>query len=316
MPTRRTFLQSLTAAAVVGASRQLRANPSRPTGGDWPFALQTGTLEPLCGPDVVRQIELASAAGFTAFSDPDWIRRSVEEQTAIHRASRAWGIALGPCRSLVDTDEWLAPSAKDVVRLRLLREANRANRHGIGGGIRCEVGPIGPLRDTMRLPAVRRMLAARCRSLAEQLAAETPASHFSVLIEPWDDGRVGLEWYRDCAEIVALADHPRCRLAVDVYRLAVAEEDVPAWIHCHHALIGHVELADYPGGGAPGTGRLDIDAILAALRDGPANGQIALRHALPACNPTAVAALAQQVADKRHESRVKSQSVFATSIGS
>lgn len=51
----------------------------------------------------------------------------------------------------------------------------------------------------------------------------------------------------------------------DLFHLASNGEDLGAVITEHIADIAHVQIADYPGRGEPGTGTLDLDADLALL---------------------------------------------------
>ncbi|MEU0806899.1 TIM barrel protein [Streptomyces sp. NPDC005970] len=56
------------------------------------------------------------------------------------------------------------------------------------------------------------------------------------------------------------------RLLADLYHLAVNGDDVSGVIAAHADRIGHVQIADAPGRGAPGTGRLDLDGPLLDLQ--------------------------------------------------
>ncbi|MEE2042478.1 TIM barrel protein, partial [Nocardiopsis tropica] len=46
----------------------------------------------------------------------------------------------------------------------------------------------------------------------------------------------------------------------------------------HAAEFGHVQIADSPGRGEPGTGRLPFDDLLRALRDGGYTGLVGLEY--------------------------------------
>jgi hydroxypyruvate isomerase len=54
-------------------------------------------------------------------------------------------------------------------------------------------------------------------------------------------------------------------LLLDVYHVARGGGDPAAEIERHRRWIGHVQVSDWPGRGAPGTGSLDFAAILSAL---------------------------------------------------
>ena len=61
-------------------------------------------------------------------------------------------------------------------------------------------------------------------------------------------------------------DHPNCQAQLDLYHMARQQLDLPSGIRLLAGRIGHVQFADYPGRGAPGSGELDFPALLAALR--------------------------------------------------
>lgn len=52
----------------------------------------------------------------------------------------------------------------------------------------------------------------------------------------------------------------------DVYHLARMDEDLPGVLSEHAADIGHVQIADAPGRGQPGTGMIDFDTLFDVLR--------------------------------------------------
>ncbi|WP_152498543.1 hydroxypyruvate isomerase family protein [Nocardiopsis prasina] len=68
------------------------------------------------------------------------------------------------------------------------------------------------------------------------------------------------------------------RLLFDLYHLAVNGDDVPAALTRHHDRVGHVQVADAPGRGAPGTGGLPLGAWIQAITDGGYSGWFALEH--------------------------------------
>lgn len=68
------------------------------------------------------------------------------------------------------------------------------------------------------------------------------------------------------------------RLLADLYHLAVNGDDVDAALDEHHAVIGHVQIADSPGRGEPGTGTLDLGGQLAALVERGYDGYVGLEY--------------------------------------
>ena len=72
----------------------------------------------------------------------------------------------------------------------------------------------------------------------------------------------------DAAQVVRTArasGHPNVALLADVYHWAAAGDDLAAALDTYALLIGHVQVADYPGRHEPGTGEVDFEAIYAGL---------------------------------------------------
>ena len=64
----------------------------------------------------------------------------------------------------------------------------------------------------------------------------------------------------------AASRHGNVRLLLDTYHLATMDTDPAAAVRDHAPLIGHVQFADFPGRGRPGTGRIDFAAVEKELR--------------------------------------------------
>ena len=61
-------------------------------------------------------------------------------------------------------------------------------------------------------------------------------------------------------------DHPNCQAQLDLYHMARQGLDTAAGIRLLGSRIGHVQFADCPGRGAPGTGSMAFGPLLEALR--------------------------------------------------
>ncbi|GAA2721365.1 TIM barrel protein [Streptomyces luteosporeus] len=68
------------------------------------------------------------------------------------------------------------------------------------------------------------------------------------------------------------------RLLLDLYHLAVQGEDLAETIALHAARAGHVQIADAPGRGAPGSGSLDFPDVFARLAKAGYGGWIGLEY--------------------------------------
>lgn len=67
-------------------------------------------------------------------------------------------------------------------------------------------------------------------------------------------------------ELLRQVDHPNLAAQFDLYHMARQELDVLAGIRLLAGRIGHVQFADVPGRGAPGSGHLDFPLLLDGLR--------------------------------------------------
>lgn len=68
------------------------------------------------------------------------------------------------------------------------------------------------------------------------------------------------------------------RFLMDLYHLSMNGEDLPQVIERYAAVTGHVQIADDPGRGAPGTGGLDFTDLLGRLRKHGYDGWIGLEY--------------------------------------
>lgn len=66
--------------------------------------------------------------------------------------------------------------------------------------------------------------------------------------------------------LLGRVDHPNCSAQLDLYHMARQELDIMAGIRLLGARIGHVQFADCPGRGAPGSGALTFDSLIDALQ--------------------------------------------------
>lgn len=101
-----------------------------------------------------------------------------------------------------------------------------------------------------------------------------------ILVEPLS----GIAGYplRTAADVVSVIDRATgvtsLRLLADLYHLSMNGDDLDAVIDTHAERIGHVQIADAPGRGAPGTGAIDFGRHLAHLRTRGYRGDVSLEY--------------------------------------
>jgi len=78
------------------------------------------------------------------------------------------------------------------------------------------------------------------------------------------------------------------KFLMDLYHLSMNGEDLPSVIERYAAKTGHVQIADNPGRGAPGTGSLPLEALLDQLHAAGYEGWVGLEYK-PGDGPSAEA---------------------------
>ncbi|MBV1940357.1 TIM barrel protein [Streptomyces sp. BV286] len=68
------------------------------------------------------------------------------------------------------------------------------------------------------------------------------------------------------------------RFLMDLYHLSMNGEDLPSVIERYTDRTGHVQIADNPGRGAPGTGSLPLEELLGLLRKHGYEGWVGLEY--------------------------------------
>ena len=142
------------------------------------------------------------------------------------------------------------------------------------------------LQEALTYAAMARPLAVNV--LAGRLEPETARSHalevlvgnlkktaqaFSVLgipvlceaINPLDMPDFLVNTPDDLLELLERVDHPNFYAQLDVYHMARQGFEVRQCIERLAGRIGHVQFADCPGRGAPGSGTIDFSSLLACL---------------------------------------------------
>ncbi|MBO0881141.1 MAG: TIM barrel protein [Mycobacterium sp.] len=106
-----------------------------------------------------------------------------------------------------------------------------------------------------------------------------------LLIESLTAGENGAYPLRTAADSVAVIDRVRresgvenLSLLLDTYHLTNNGDDLGAVIAQYGDRIGHVQIADAPGRGQPGTGSIDFDAVFTRLSERGYDGYVSCEY--------------------------------------
>jgi hydroxypyruvate isomerase len=127
-------------------------------------------------------------------------------------------------------------------------------------------------------PEAQDELATQSLVLAARAANEIGAV---VLVEPTSGPRRAIRTAADGAAVVErvrAAGGEAVGLLCDLYHLAANGDDIDLAIARYTDLVAHVQIADHPGRGEPGSGQVELDRYLVALQDQGYDGWVSLEY--------------------------------------
>jgi hydroxypyruvate isomerase len=83
---------------------------------------------------------------------------------------------------------------------------------------------------------------------------------------------------RDVVTVLDRIDASNIGFLCDLFHLANNGDDIDAALTAYAHRIAHVQLADYPGRGEPGTGTLDLDRYLTTIQASGYSGYVSLEY--------------------------------------
>ena len=110
-----------------------------------------------------------------------------------------------------------------------------------------------------------RQLAGAAAEVAFAARAAAPITVLVEAINTLDHGPYLLSDTAQAAAFVRAVGEPNVALQYDVFHMTRMGEDVEAALRAHRDLVAHVQIADHPGRGEPGSGSIDFEALFALL---------------------------------------------------
>jgi hydroxypyruvate isomerase len=148
---------------------------------------------------------------------------------------------------------------------------------GIGDQLGCKAfnALYGLRADGVAAGAADELAAENLKLAAEKIAKIDG----TVLLEPVSGAPAyPLKTAADALAVIEKVSAGNLRLLADFYHLAVNGDDVAAVIAKHAGEFGHIQIADDPGRGQPGSGNLPLADWLAAAAAGGYDGYVGLEY--------------------------------------
>ena len=101
----------------------------------------------------------------------------------------------------------------------------------------------------------------------------------TVLVEPVSGPKpYPLRTANDVAAVLDRVHAPNLGMCCDLFHLANNGDDIDAALSAHVHRIAHVQIADHPGRGEPGTGTLDLKRYLSTIAASGYSGYVGLEY--------------------------------------
>jgi hydroxypyruvate isomerase len=113
---------------------------------------------------------------------------------------------------------------------------------------------------------------------AADAAGEARAEVLIEAVNTHENGPYLLPTTKDASDFVRSVGRGNVRLQYDAYHMQRMEGDLTATIERHIGEIAHVQIADSPGRGEPGTGEINYDFVLRRLDELGYDGYVGLEY--------------------------------------
>jgi hydroxypyruvate isomerase len=113
---------------------------------------------------------------------------------------------------------------------------------------------------------------------AADQAAEVGAQVLIEAVNTFENGPYLLHTTRQAADFIESVGRPNVKLQYDAYHMQRMEGNLTVTLDAHWPLIGHIQIADVPGRGEPGTGEINYPFLLGHLARKGYAGYVGLEY--------------------------------------
>jgi len=100
---------------------------------------------------------------------------------------------------------------------------------------------------------------------AATVMAEAGVAVTVEAVNPIDRPGFFLTTTADALAAIDWADHPNLKAQYDIYHMQIVEGDLTRTLETHIGRIGHIQFADVPGRGEPGTGEINFTHLFETI---------------------------------------------------
>ena len=223
------------------------------------------------GPDTADRVRAAAAAGFDAVEMWGTTGKDVD---ALAKALADTGVALTSVLAEPRTNFTLPGTDLTAFFDGLDRGVEHARKLGC---------PRIVLGSGIGFPGMKRpQNLQRLIDVFTDAVQRTDDSGVTLVLEPVntrvDHPGALLDRTADAVAVARAVGSPRFKILYDLYHSVTEGEDPATELANAAGLVGYVQIADVPGRGEPGSGSLDWNAQLSALRSSDYDGPIGLEY--------------------------------------
>jgi hydroxypyruvate isomerase len=280
MPSRRSFVKTAAVAtAGVGLSGSGAFARQAPRAFRLRYAPHFGMFKELAGDDLVAQLELMRAEGFTALEDNDMKRRSVADQERIAKAMTRLGMRMGVfvAHEIAWNEANLASgdAAKRDAFVQQVRESVDVAKRVNATWMTVVPGHVDRRLD----PSFQ---TANLIEALKRAAAVLEPHRLVMVLEPLNTLRDHpgqfLTRIPQAYAICKAVGSPSCKILFDMYHQQITEGNLIPNIDRAWDEVAYFQVGDNPGRKEPGTGEVNYRNVFRHIHAKGYTGVVGMEH--------------------------------------